>query len=103
MKEAGIGNAGLYDRESCSRTSTLWSVIVLTRQNGSPSNGYKSISLSLEAIPRRSQCEIQRYLLTHFGTQHLICQAGEKAREAFRSGFIYFLIMGIQVACSLVV
>ena len=79
----------------------LLSVIVLTRQNGSPSNGYKSISLSLEAIPRRSQCEIQRYLLTRFGTQRVMWQAGEKAREAFRSGFTYFQIMGTQVACSL--
>jgi len=78
-------------------------IISLTHQNGLPSNGYKSISLSLEAIPRRSQCEIQRYLLTRFGAQRLMWQAGEKAQVVFRSGSIYFSTMGIQVACSLVV
>jgi len=32
-----------------------------------------------------------------------MCQAGEKAREAFRSGFIYFSITGTQVVCSVAV
>jgi len=80
---------------------TWLSIILLTHQNGSPSYGYKSSSLNLEVIPRRLQCEIQYYLLTHFGAKRLVWQAGETAQEAFRSGFIYFSTMGIQMACSL--
>ena len=102
VKEAGIANAGLYDRKSCNRFLSWLSIILLTRQNGSPSTGYKSTSLSLEAIPGRSQCETRHYLLTHFA-QHLMLQAGEKALEAYRSGFSYFSIMGIRVVCSLAV
>ena len=75
--------------------------MLLTHQSGLPSTGYKSTLLSLEAIPGRSQCETQHYLLTRFGAQHFVGQAGERALEAFRSGFSYFSIMEIQVACSL--
>ena len=103
VKEAGIANAGLFDRESCNRFLAWLSIILLTHQNGSPSNGYKSTSLSLEVIQGKSQCEIQRYLLTHFDVQCFMWQAGEKAQAAFRSGFTYFSMMGTQVVCSLAV
>ena len=79
VKEAGIANAGLYDRESCN--SLTWpSIILLIHQNDSPSIGYKSTSLSLEVILGGSQCEIQRRLLIYFGTltQHLTWQLGRK-------------------------
>src|SRR6266498_2201295 len=89
VKEAGIANAGLYDREPYNGHLPCSSIILLTRQNGSPSTGYKSTLLHLEVILGRSQCEIQHYLCIL--VLNLLCgKLGRKCRKHFSRSSLPF-------------